>query len=877
MFGMSGVTARRGQAMTNRKPALARAARLHLLLPALAGSLFAYTAANAQSTGSQVQQGEVIVTGSRQQSTGGLAVVVKTAKDQSVVTSQFIATQVGSANFGQNINLLPGISYTSDDPTGVLSGDLRVHGFDGAHVSVTLDGTPLNDTGNYAIYPGEYATQEIVDHMTVNLGSTEVDSPTASAIGGTINIVTKVPSSTPGATASVGLGSYDYNREFVEVDTGAVGPTGIKSYFTANYVNSEKTRGNGDIERWGLDGRIYQPLNGSDFVSVAYTYASDRTYFYQSSSLAQIAQFGRSIDYNTQWQAPTVVAGSADNGSVPATAAAPGFEQGNDTNFWKLHPNPVDFGDLRGQSRFDLSHGVTLTVDPYFFYTLANGGGATAIKESDKRLIGSAAPAACAHGGTGVDLNGDGDCLDTVLVYSPSNTQTHRYGVNSSVIWDMDANNRFQLAYTLDDGHHRQTGEYTGINQATGAPDNVFGGKQGFGPAIVDLDGSQFRKRDRFSEAILNQFSVNYVGKFLDDKLHVNVGLRDPMFTRKLNEFCYVFNGASEYCDSVSTASVATALAADDTGVHAVGSTATNLTNLLGTTVKYGPGNLANFRLPFHQTYHFDKVLPNVGASYDFDPHNSVYATFTEGFSAPKTDDLYVSTSEAVQPETTFNYGVGYRYHSPVLTLSVNLWDSEWKNHIVQSFDPTDPTLSIDRNIGNVKLYGLDLEAGFKVTDELKVYASGTLNKSALQGNYIVATNAAIPVSVALPVKGKELVLTPDQTYALRAEYKMDSWVFGLDGKYTGNRFVDDINSTVLPAYTVFDVDAAYHFTVANVKSTLQFNVYNFLGTNYFNRSNTAGNFKPVVTGSGTVNAASGPFVFIGAPTTAYMTLKVAF
>jgi iron complex outermembrane receptor protein len=876
--------------MSNRIPALARAARLHILLPALAGSLFAYSAANAQSTGSQVQQGEIIVTGARQQSTGGLAVVTKVAKDQSIVTSQFIATQVGSANFGQNINLLPGISYTSDDPTGILSGDLRVHGFPGDHVSVTLDGTPLNDTGNYAIFPGEYATQEIVDHMTVNLGSTEVDSPTASAIGGTINIVTKIPQADFGAAASVEAGSFNARRYYAELDTGAVGPTGLKSYLTANWADSNKFKGAGTIQRAGVDGRFYQPLNGADFVSVAYTYAQDRADFYQSSSLSQIATFGRSIDYNTQWSPPTFTNGVPDDGSkfpAPSGAAqAPGFEQGVGSNYYKLHPNPVDFGDLRAQSRFDLSHGFTFTADPYFFYTLANGGGATLIAENDKRLIGSAPVNACG----GVDLSGDGDCKDKVYVYSPSNTQTHRYGLNSSLIWDLDTHNRFQLAYTYDDGHHRQSGEYSHINQATGAPDNVFGGKQGYGTPITTLDGSILRKRDRYSEAVLNQFAVNYVGKFMDDKLHVNIGLRDPMFQRHLNEFCYEFGGTNAYCDTISPALVAAAITKDNTAPSAVpgcltpftntnpNSTAVALTCLLGTTVKYGVGNKANFRTPFHQTYKFTKVLPNLGASYDFDDHNSAYATFTEGFSAPKTDDLYVSSGDPVQPETTFNYGVGYRFHTSTLTASANAWYSTWNNHIVQSFDPLDPTLSIDRNVGGVQLYGLDLEAGWRPTENLTLYASGTLMKSALQSNYLVSIPIlGVATSVPLPVKGKELVLTPDQAFSLRGEYRFGDFTIGAQAKYTGRRFVDDINSTSLSGYVTADFDAEYHFTIDKVKSTLQLNVYNLMGVNYFNRSNTATNFTAVAVPGGTFGAQSGPFVSPGAPATAYVTLKAAF
>ena len=208
----------------------------------------------------------------------------------------------------------------------------------------------------------------------------------------------------------------------------------------------------------------------------------------------------------------------------------------------------------------------------------------------------------------------------------------------------------------------------------TGSPDNVFGGLRGYGPTINAEDGTPLRSRDRFSIAELNQISLNYIGKFMDNKLHVNVGVRDPYFQRKLNQFCYTFNGASAYCDSVSFPLVQTALA-NGVATH----TATALNTLLfgpgSTTITVDPAtNLPNFRLPFKQTFNFNRLLPNAGASYNFDPNNQVYVTYAAGFSAPKTDDLYTSSPQLVAPETSDNYGVGYRYQTNMVTVSANVW-----------------------------------------------------------------------------------------------------------------------------------------------------------------------------------------------------------
>jgi iron complex outermembrane receptor protein len=823
------------------------------------------TQALAQSTASQVA--EVVVTTNRQQAVGGVAVQSQVAKDQSVVTSQFIATQVGSANAAQLINMLPGVTYSSEDPTGLLSSDLRIHGFDGAHISVTIDGTPVNDTGNYAVYPGEYIPAEVTDRITVNMGGNEVDSPSASALGSTVNIVSKMPTSTPGFLGSVSGGSYDYIRGYAEGDTGEFTPWGTKAWLSANYASSDKYKGDGTLNRKGVDFRVYQPIRDTDFISVAGTWVSERSFFYYDATPPQYAQYGRNLDYNTAWIVPSVTPGKAD--TVPSGPKSDiAYAQGDDSNFWALHPNPVDFGDIRVQSRFDLSHKVTLTVDPYFFYTLANGGGTTSLKENDPRLAGNTGKTPC------VDLNGDGDCLDTVMVYSPSNTQTDRYGINTSLLWDPDDHNHFQLSYTHDYGNHRQTGAYSPINQGTGTLQTYFAGFDGQG--IYAMDGSPLRKRDRFSVAELNQYSFNYIGRWFDDKLHINVGVREANFTRRLNQYCYDINGTNDFCDSVSLGTGLAAYATDLAANRAPGATATALTALAGTTISTGPGGFPNIRLPFTQTYHFDQALPNAGASWNFNSSNQIYVSYSEGFSAPQTDDLYTSAPELVKPETTDNFAGGYRYQSSKFTLTASGWGAIWHNHIVRSYDPDDPTTSIDRNVGEVSLYGIDFDASLHPIDPLMLYASITLEHSQLDSNYSQAVSGK---TIYIPAKGKELVMTPDQMFTARVQYTIGPLKIGIDGKYTGQRYTDDINSNNgrIPGFTAVNLDAEYAVPNSGGHVVLQLNADNILNAQYLVRTTTASNYAPITANGVTLFASSGPFFYNAAPPTVYGTLKVKF
>jgi len=833
---------------------------------ALATGLLLAGNAFAQSTASQVQ--ELIVTGARgAPSVHGLATQVNEAKDVSIVGSEFIKTQMPSANIAQLINVLPGVSYSTEDPGGFNSGDLRIHGFDGNHVAVILDGAPLNDTGNYAVFPGEYMIGELIDHLTVNVGSSDVDSPSASALGATINVVSKLPPEARGGTIKLSGGSYAYGRGFGEVDTGTFGPWGTRAYVAAEYGQEDNFKSRpGDSKRYDISGRIYQPLSGDDFLSLAGIFVRERQYPAFRLNPTQLATLPKFFfGDNSTFVPETATPGVAD--LIPSNAGPAGA----DSNFYKLFPNPVDFGSLRGQSRFTLAKNLILTVDPSLYYTIANGGGSLSLKENDPRLIGNSTA-------KGVDLNGDGDTLDTVVAYSPQTTTTHRLGLTTSLLYDLNEHNHFRVAYTLDYGRHRQTGEVTTVDPVSGDPADVFGGREGYGPQIKGADGSILRNRDRFSIAILNQISANYIGKFMDDRLSVNLGVRQPYFERKLNQYCYTFNGTSAYCDSIDPAAVQAAYNADLAAHRAPGSAAIALAAVFkaGASPTTGLGGVPNFRFPFAADLKYDKTLPNAGVSYRVADDHLFYASYAKGLAAPKTDNLYTSSPDLVQPETSDNFAVGYRYQTTALNLSVNLYDTEYKNRIVSSPDPTDPTLTIDRNVGDVRVDGVDIEAGWKPLEHLSLYGSANFNASKVKKDYTLSTGG---VSFQLPVAGKELVLTPDRIFNGRATYDLGDLTVGVSARYMSSRWIDDLNSTRIPAYALFGIDARYNLPFVQ-HGYLQLNVQNLLDRYYISRATTNANVVNFVIPNTTPPRtffASTPGYFIGAPRTATLTLGLEF
>ena len=151
----------------------------------------------AQSTGTEAVEedmSEVVVSAPHACATSASSNDQTAPKSRITLTERIPARRrLSGQSVFQALNQVPGVNFTNSDPYGTSGGNLRIRGFDGSRVSVTFDGVPLNDSGNYALFTNQMLDSELIDRVDVNLGTTDVDSPTASATGGTVAYRTKRP------------------------------------------------------------------------------------------------------------------------------------------------------------------------------------------------------------------------------------------------------------------------------------------------------------------------------------------------------------------------------------------------------------------------------------------------------------------------------------------------------------------------------------------------------------------------------------------------------------------------------------------------------------------------------------------------------------
>jgi iron complex outermembrane receptor protein len=795
----------------------------------------------AQSTASQLE--EVVVSATRVNDLNGLLVSETVPRARASITQEFIDSQAAGQNIIQTLNLTPGLNFTNNDAFGSSGGNIRLRGFDGNRVSLTFDGIPLNDTGNYAVFPNQQLDPELIERANVNLGTTDVDSPTASATGGTINYLTRKPAEKAGGLATLAGGSDNFKRIFLLGDTGAFGPWGTRAFLAGSYQNYDKFKGPGELEKKQFNLRIYQPIGDDDFISLSAHWNRNRNNNYRVGSRAQWATNGRNWDFEATCNRPSFPGtnGVADNDGA-GSANTPGTPAACD-NYFGRQINPSNTGNIRGQSSFGFGKGFRFTFDPSLQYVLANGGTqSTIMGERDGRVRGNTTV-------IGRDLNGDGDTLDSVRLFWPSLTNTYRVGVTSSLIWDLNDQQRFRVAYTYDRGRHRQTGA-AGPLLPNGSPENVFGGREG--ADVLSADNVPLRSRDRYSIAELQQISLEYRGKYFDDALVISAGIRMPRFKRELNQYCYSQNGSTNV---LCTSALPT-------------------TTLANGNVQFA-GSTVQYIAPYSRELDFDGNLPNIGVSYRLTETQTVFASFAKGFSAPRTDNLYTVTRLAngtfrnplVQPETTKSFDLGYRYDGGAFLASASLWKTDFTNRIVSSFDD-ELGVFVDRNVGKVEGQGFDAQVGWRALQSVRLYGSASYNQSTVEAN--------IPTSLtlSLPTQGKFLVETPKWTFGGRVEWDpLASLQVGLQGKYVSKRWSTDVNDEYAPAYASFDLDARYDFAQFGYENlSVQLNVTNLLDREYFGsiQSRNTALGVPGTTGSA-------PLYNISPPRTVQVSFKARF
>ena len=194
-----------------------------------------------------------------------VAVDRKTPVAVSTIRSEEIAIKLSTQEFPEILKSTPGV-YATRAGGGYGDGRVNLRGFSSENVAVMINGIPVNDMENGAVYWSNWAgLGDVTSSMQVQrgLGASKV---AVASVGGTINIITKTTDAVKGGNVMTSIANDGYLKY------GMTYSTGLNDKGFAATVSASKISGDGYVDGTEFSGYNYfvslsQQLNEKNRIS----------------------------------------------------------------------------------------------------------------------------------------------------------------------------------------------------------------------------------------------------------------------------------------------------------------------------------------------------------------------------------------------------------------------------------------------------------------------------------------------------------------------------------------------------------------------------------------------------------------------------------
>ena len=235
--------------------------------------------------------------------------VVDVAKDRktpvavSTIKASEIQAKLGNQEFPEILANTPSV-YATKSGGGFGDSRVNIRGFDQRNIAVLINGVPVNDMENSAVYWSNWAgLSDVTSAMQVQrgLGSSKL---AISSVGGTINVLTRTSDIKEGGNVSVGLANDNYLKTLATYSTGK-----MKNGLSTSILLSQ-TKGDGYVDGTKFQAGNYFIGLGYEFSpksDIQFTITGAPQWHNQRSTAPTIAQYqqynGGEVNrrYNSDW------------------------------------------------------------------------------------------------------------------------------------------------------------------------------------------------------------------------------------------------------------------------------------------------------------------------------------------------------------------------------------------------------------------------------------------------------------------------------------------------------------------------------------------------------------------------------------------------
>jgi len=422
----------------------------------------------------------------------GMMVRQTVAKTRSELTRDYILKQSPTMTPAALSAGLPGVQ--ADDQGGLSVGNDTMHlrGLDQSELGYIFEGVPYSNPFTYDPNTASVIDDENIHSISISQGSVDLTAPLWNADGAEVVTQEEGPRDTMRMLLEGTGGTHSLQKEFIRLDSGYLGASGIKAFASYSFSAANLWRGPGAARRWHLDSGVDMNWGRANSSNLLFSWNQQAQTSFETPTLAEWHQYGDGYNYSASYT----------TGS---------------NNYFAYNMKPTTTYVVTLRNHVDLVKGVTLDAQPYFLSAPGAPESMSTIPYSNGYL--GAEPYAHLDG---YDAQSGG--LSTVSIHP--NTQQSS-GLNATIAWRTKFN-ILSLSYWYSYVTHSEYDEYYPLD-----PEGNWSRNE----KILSVDGGQ-----SLSSYNINGFQqINAVS--IDDKLSlwrgklsIDAGVKFIMLTRKFSE-----------------------------------------------------------------------------------------------------------------------------------------------------------------------------------------------------------------------------------------------------------------------------------------------------------------------------------------------------
>ncbi|WP_075631652.1 TonB-dependent receptor [Novacetimonas hansenii] len=433
----------------------------------------------------------------------------------STVSRSYIEKQAGAQSVMQMIQNAPGVNFGASDPFGVTNHSLlTMRGLNQQEIAFTVDGTPQNDINSGQVFASQLLDTENLAEAHVSQGSSAIDTPVFSDLGGEVAYKSIDPTDKMGGYAEAMFGTWMSRKQFIRLNTGYIGNTGIKGWVSFSNFHDQHWTGPGTDNRKHIDLKFTKEWGDGNRVAAVFSWADQELSQYYEPTLAQWNAKGTSNYYN-----PTFVKGASAS---------------YNKNYWQLNHNPWDDINVGLPISLKLNKQWHFNAEPYLWH----GWGGT--------IAGQTLPSGYAYYGSEkvTGMSALPNTVDGSAVVGERSTDTPwRVGFNTKWTYKTGIN---ELIF----GNWYEYGDFSYWSDFTAVGSNgLAAATWGNEYAIRMPNGKPLRAMDYNVVEQTNGLYLADTVSLLNDKLKISAGLKAMMVDRrgtdKMPNTQYVVSGNS--------------------------------------------------------------------------------------------------------------------------------------------------------------------------------------------------------------------------------------------------------------------------------------------------------------------------------------------